>query len=86
MALIKSLVSKEKYNIKCPYSMTPKGICIHNTGNDASAKNEANYMKSNNNEVSFHIVVDDVEAIQCIPFDRNSWRLKYSAKKDLTAK
>ena len=30
-------------------------------------------MKSNNNEVSFHIAVDDVEAIQCIPFNRNAW-------------
>lgn len=30
-------------------------------------------MKSNNNKVSFHIAVDDVEAIQGLPLDRNSW-------------
>ncbi|MCD2503323.1 N-acetylmuramoyl-L-alanine amidase [Clostridium sp. NSJ-145] len=30
-------------------------------------------MKSNNYEVSFHIAVDDVEAIQAIPFNRNAW-------------
>lgn len=71
--LIQSLITKDKYNIKCPYDMIPKGICIHNTANDASAKNEIAYMKSNNNEVSFHIAVDDIEAIQGIPFNRNAW-------------
>lgn len=73
MKLIQSLISKDKYNIKCPYTMNPTGICIHNTANDASAKNEVAYMKNNNNEVSFHIAVDDVEAIQAIPFNRNAW-------------
>ena len=53
--------------------MAPKGICIHNTANDASASNEIAYMQSNNNEVSFHIAIDDTEAIQAIPFNRNTW-------------
>ena len=73
MALIQSLIGADKYNIKCPYSMKPKGICVHNTANDASAKNEISYMKSNNMEVSFHVAIDDVEAIQGIPFNRNAW-------------
>lgn len=73
MALIQSLVDSSKYSVKCPYPMSPKGICVHNTANDATAKNEISYMKSNNNEVSFHIAVDDVEAIQAIPFSRNAW-------------
>lgn len=74
MSLIKqSLVSSSKYSIKCPHSMTPIGIAIHNTYNDASAKNEISYMKSNNNQVSFHIAVDDKEAIQGLPLNRNSW-------------
>ena len=74
MSIIKqSLVSSSKYNIKCPYSMKPVGIAIHNTYNNASAKNEISYMKSNNNQVSFHIAVDDKEAIQGLPLDRNSW-------------
>ena len=73
MALIQSFVDSSKYGIKCPYTMKPIGICIHNTVNDASAKNEIAYMKSNNNQVSFHIAVDDIEAIQGIPFDRNAW-------------
>lgn len=73
MSLTQSLISSSKYDIKCPYSMNPIGICVHNTANDASAKNEVSYMKSNNNEVSFHIAIDDVEAIQAIPFNRNAW-------------
>ena len=73
MSLVKSLITSDKYGVKCPYQMTPKGICIHNTANDAPAKNEVSYMKSNNNEVSYHIAIDDLEAIQVIPFDRNAW-------------
>ena len=73
MNIVKDLVSSSKYNIKCPYSMTPKFIVIHNTANDASAKNEITYMKNNNNEVSFHFAVDDVEARQGLPLDRNGW-------------
>lgn len=73
MSLIQSLISSDKYGVKCPYLMTPKGICVHNTANDASARNEITYMKSNNNEVSFHIVIDDIESIQAIPFNRNAW-------------
>jgi len=30
-------------------------------------------MIGNNNEVSFHVAVDDKEAVQGIPFDRNAW-------------
>ena len=73
MEVIQSLISNDKYGVKCPYSMTPIGICIHNTANDASARNEVAYGKSNNNEVSYHIAVDDIEAIQWIPLNRNAW-------------
>lgn len=74
MSIIKqSLIEPSKYKIKCPYIMTPIGISIHNTYNNASAKNEISYMKSNNNQVSFHIAVDDTEAIQGLPLNRNSW-------------
>ena len=73
MALIRNLIPESQYSTKCPYSMIPKGICIHNTANDAPASNEIAYMISNNNEVSFHIAIDDTEAIQGIPFNRNTW-------------
>lgn len=71
--LIQKLISSDKYDIKCPYVMDPIGICIHNTANDASAANEIAYMQRNNNEVSFHIAIDDKEAIQGLPFNRNAW-------------
>lgn len=67
------LLDKSKYSIKCPYEMTPEFIVVHNTANDASAKNEIEYMTSNNEKTSFHIAVDDVEAIQAIPFSRNAF-------------
>lgn len=64
---------KDKYNIKCPYPMMPTRIVVHNTANDAPAKNEIAYMHSNNMETSFHFAVDDVEAVQGISLDRNAW-------------
>ena len=68
-----NLVSSSKYSIKCPYSMTPIGFCIHNTSNDASAENEIKYMISNNNQVSFHYAVDEKYVIQGVPTNRNCW-------------
>lgn len=67
------LVSGSKYNIKCPYQMAADSITVHNTANDATAENEVKYMIGNNNQVSFHVAVDDKEAVQGIPFDRNAW-------------
>lgn len=64
---------KDKYSIKCPYTMAPTRIVIHNTANDASADNEVAYMHRNNKKVSFHFAVDDEEAIRALPLDRNSW-------------
>ena len=73
MNVIKNLVSQSKYSVKCPYSMTPEFIVVHNTANDASAANEVKYMISNNNQVSFHFAVDDKEIVQGLPLDRNAW-------------
>lgn len=68
-----NLVSSSKYSIKCPYTMEPKGITVHNTANNASAENEIAYMVRNNLEVSYHYAVDDIEIIQGIPENRNAW-------------
>ena len=73
MKIKQNLVNSSKYNLKCTYSMKPKYITIHNTANDASAANEVAYMIGNNNQVSFHIAVDDKEAVQGIPFNRSTW-------------
>ena len=68
-----NMVSSSKYSIKCPYSMNPQYITIHNTSNSASADAEIRYMISNNNQTSFHVCVDEREVIQAIPFNRNAW-------------
>lgn len=73
MQIRQMLVSPSKYNIKCPYSMNPTRIVVHNTYNDASANNEISYMINNNYETSFHFAVDDKEAVQGLPLDRNGW-------------
>ena len=73
MNIVKNLVSQDKYNVKCPYTMQPSRIVVHNTANDASARNEIAYMISNNQEVSFHYAVDDKEVVQGIPENRNAW-------------
>ena len=71
--IIKNLVPENKYGVKCPYTMKPTRIVVHNTYNDASAKNEIAYMIRNNNEVSFHYAVDDKEIVQGILENRNAW-------------
>ena len=67
------LIDPSKYNLKCPYPMSPTRFVIHNTANDAPAINEIKYMLSNSDEVSYHVAVDDTEIVQGIPFDRNAW-------------
>lgn len=73
MNIVKDLVPESRYRIKCPYEMIPTRIVVHNTANDAPAKNEVAYMKRNDSEVSFHYAVDDKEVVQGIPENRNSW-------------
>lgn len=73
MNITKNLVDKNMYPIKCPYSMQPTRIVVHNTANDAPATNEIAYMRRNNNQVSFHYAVDDVGVVQGIPENRNAW-------------
>ena len=75
-----NLVSKDKYSIKCPYSMKVEYITVHDTANRATAENEIKYMISNDKEVSFHLAVDEAEVIQGLPFDRNSWSCGDGAK------
>lgn len=73
MDIIKNLVEPNKYGIKCPYAMTPTRIVVHNTANNATAKNEVAYMKRNNEQISFHYAVDDKRIVQGIPENRNAW-------------
>ena len=69
----KKIIPSSKYSIKAPFTMKPQYITIHNTANDASAKNEISYMTNNNNQVSYHYAVDDIQIIQAIPDNRTAW-------------
>ena len=58
MNIVKNLVSQSKYSVKCPYSMTPEFVVVHNTANDATAQNEIKYMTK--------IGCDDMEYIMIV--------------------
>ena len=70
--IVEDLISPSKYETQCPYPMTPEYITVHNTANDASAYNEIAYMKRNSYN-SYHFAVDDIEARQGLPLDRNNF-------------
>ena len=56
--------------------MTPEFITIHNTGNEKStAKNERAWLTNlqNTRTASYHIVIDEHEAIECIPLNEVAW-------------
>lgn len=56
--------------------MTATTITIHNTGNpSSSAANERAWLTnpSNTRTASYHIVVDDKEAIECLPLNESAW-------------
>lgn len=73
VAINQNICPESNWGNKCPFGMTPTRIVVHNTANDASAANEIAYMNRNTNTVSFHYAVDDVQALQGIPENRNSW-------------
>lgn len=65
---------ENKYYYKSP-RITPKtSLTVHNTGNSASAEQEARYMINNmDSQTSFHAVADKNEVIRIIPFERVSF-------------
>ena len=73
MEIKQMLVPQSRYDVLCPYEMNPTEITFHNTYNDAPAINERNNVANNSTGTSFHVAVDDKEAIQLIPYNRNAW-------------
>jgi N-acetylmuramoyl-L-alanine amidase CwlA len=64
------------HNRRAGIVMTPTTITIHNTGNPSStARNERNWLTnpSNDRQASFHIVIDEKEAIECLPLNEVAW-------------
>ena len=52
--IVKIDLDKSKYSIKAPYEMKPIGITIHETDNNASARNEIAYMQRNNSFITYN--------------------------------
>lgn len=71
--ITQNLVDPSRHALKASYPMTPEFIVVHNTANDASAANEIAYMRRNDLNDSFHFAVDDVQAVQGLPLNRNGW-------------
>lgn len=73
----KNLMPSSLYSWKSPYTMKPTRIVVHNTANDASADAEIKYMNKTEaqggRQTSFHYAVDDKEAVQGLPENRNGW-------------
>lgn len=64
-------------------SMKAEYLTIHSTGNEKStAQNERDNLNRANNTTStgFHIVVDDTQAIECIPFNAVAYHAGDGAK------
>lgn len=71
--IVNKLIPASLYPLKATYAMTPAYITIHNTANDATALNEISYMTRNTAATSYHVAIDDKQAVQAIPFGRNAW-------------
>lgn len=71
------LLDKTSHNLKYKYgnSATLTEITYHQTSNSATALNERNYLNNRTDKVyvSFHYVVDETTAIQCLPLNVNGW-------------
>ena len=65
-----------KCNRRPGIAMTAEYITVHSTGNpNSKAVNERAWLTnpSNNATASFHIVVDETTAIECIPLNEVAW-------------
>lgn len=73
----KNLLPESLYYWKSPYEMEATRIVVHNTANDASADAEIKYMNRSPEQggvqVSYHYAVDDIEAVQGLPENRNGF-------------
>lgn len=65
-----------KNNRRPGLALNETTITIHNTANPSStARNERNWLTNpaNNATASYHIVIDEREAIECIPLNEVAW-------------
>jgi len=73
LQITKLLLPASKYALKCPNFLDPIGVTIHETGNIASAMAEISFMIGNSSSTSYHVAIDDIRAVQGLPFYLNGW-------------
>ena len=75
LTIRQNIMSAAFQRVKAPHVMTPRFITVHDTANDATACAEIRNINNNNPnlQVSFHFAVDDIEAVQGLPLNRNGW-------------
>lgn len=73
MRIKKRLLNWEKQGQKCPFSMIPKYITIHEIRSNQSADTVARVISSNFGNIGAHFFVDEKEVIQIIPCNRNAY-------------
>lgn len=74
--LVDHIPKETKYNRRPGLKMEPTTITIHNTGNpNSTAQNERGWLTNprNQRQASYHIVVDENKAIECLPLNEVAW-------------
>lgn len=74
--IIDHIPESTKCNRRPGTKMVPTSITIHNTGNPTSkARDERGWLTNPNNDrtASWHIAIDDKEAIESIPLNEVAW-------------
>lgn len=62
------------YRNRPQYVLKPTSITVHNTANpDATAANHERYLNGEARSASWHITVDDTEAVMHIPLNEQAW-------------
>jgi N-acetylmuramoyl-L-alanine amidase len=64
------------YNRRPGTAMTPEYLTIHSTGNPTStAQGERSWLTNTTNQrtASYHLVVDEKNVIECLPFNEMAW-------------
>jgi N-acetylmuramoyl-L-alanine amidase CwlA len=65
-----------EFNRRPALTMAATTLTIHNTGNPSStARNERDWLTNTSNKrtASYHIVVDEQGAIECLPLNEHAW-------------
>lgn len=74
--IIDHIPTSTPYNRRPEHELEAETITIHNTANpESTAEDERDWLTNPDNDVtaSYHIVIDEHEAIECIPLNEVAW-------------